>query len=67
VIVVSVERVYFQCSKAIIRSRLWDPARHVERTSLPSNGTILAAITNGEMGGEAYDREYPERLKATIY
>ena len=67
VIVVAVERVYFQCSKAIIRSRLWDPSRHVERTSLPSNGTILAAITKGEMGGEEYDRAYPERLKATIY
>ena len=67
VIVVAVERVYFQCSKAIIRSKLWDPSRHVERTSLPSNGTILAAITKGEMGGEEYDRAYPERLKATIY
>ena len=66
-IIVAVERVYFQCSKAIIRSRLWDPSRHVERTSLPSNGTILAAITKGEMGGEEYDRAYPERLKATIY
>ena len=67
VIIVSVERVYFQCAKALIRSRLWDPSRHVERKSLPSNGTILAAITKGEMGGEAFDREYPERLKATIY
>ena len=67
VIVVSVERVYFQCSKAIVRSKLWDASRHVERKSLPSNGTILAAITKGEVGGEQYDREYPERLKATIY
>jgi PPOX class probable FMN-dependent enzyme len=67
VIVVAVERVYFQCSKAIIRSRLWDATRHVDRASLPSNGTILAAITKGEMGGEEFDRAYPERLKATIY
>jgi len=67
VIVVSVERVYFQCSKAIIRSKLWDPSRHVDRKSLPSNGTILAAITKGEFGGEEFDRAYPERLKATIY
>ena len=66
-IVVAVERVYFQCSKAIIRSRLWDASRQVDRASLPSNGTILAAITKGEMGGEEYDRAYPERLKATIY
>ena len=67
VIVVKVESVYFQCSKAIIRSKLWDPTRHVERKNLPSNGTILAAITKGAMGGEEYDRAYPERLKATIY
>ena len=31
------------------------------------NGTILAAITKGEHGGEAFDREYPKRIKATIY
>ncbi len=67
VIVVTVERVYYQCSKAIIRSKLWDASRHVERASLPSNGTILAAITKGEHGGEEYDKAYPERLKATIY
>jgi PPOX class probable FMN-dependent enzyme len=67
VIIVTVESVYFQCSKAIIRSKLWDASRHVDRASLPSNGTILAAITKGEMGGEEYDRAYPERLKATIY
>ena len=67
VIIVAVESVYFQCSKAIVRSKLWDPARVIDRASLPSNGTIVAAITKGEHGGETYDREYPERLKATIY
>src|SRR5688572_28607718 len=67
VIIVAVESVYVQCSKAIARSELWDPERLVDRTSLPSNGTILAAITKGEHGGEAFDREYPERIKATIY
>ena len=67
VIIVAVERVYFQCSKAILRSKLWDASRHVERASLPSNGTILAAITNGKEGGEEYDRAYPERLRQTIY
>src|SRR6476659_3395769 len=67
VIVVAVERVYFQCSKAILRSKLWDPSRLIDRKSLPSNGTILAAITKGEHGGEEYDKAYPERLRATIY
>ena len=66
-LVVSVERVYYQCSKAIVRSRLWDPAMKVERSSLPTPGTILAEISNGKMGGEEHDRTAPERLKATIY
>jgi uncharacterized protein len=67
VIVVHVERVYFQCPKALVRSDLWNPAKHVERRSLPSSGTILADITRGRVGGAEYDKAYPERLKATIY
>src|ERR1043165_3689743 len=67
VIVVAVESIYFQCSKAVIRSKLWDPARVIDRKSLPSNGTVLAEITKGAEGGEEYDKAYPERLKATIY
>src|SRR6478672_3022839 len=67
VIVVTAERVYFQCSKAIIRSKLWEPETKVDRKSLPSNGTIIAAITQGREGGEEYDRAYPARLRETIY
>ena len=67
VIVVHVERVYFQCPKALVRSDLWNPLKHVERRSLPSSGTILADITRGRVGGPEYDAAYPERLKATIY
>jgi PPOX class probable FMN-dependent enzyme len=67
VIVVSVDSCYFQCPKAIVRSKLWEASSIVDRKSLPSSGTILAAITKGEQGGEEYDRAYPERLKATIY
>jgi hypothetical protein len=67
VIVVHVETVYFQCPKALVRSELWNPAKQIERKSLPSTGTMLADITRGMVGGEQYDRDYPERLKATIY
>ncbi len=67
VIVVHVERVYFQCPKALVRSDLWNPTRHVQRRSLPSTGTILADISRGRVGGPEYDAAYPERLKATIY
>ncbi len=67
VIMVHVERVYFQCPKALVRSDLWNPAKHVERKSLPSSGTILADLTRGRMDGPAWDAAYPERLKATMY
>ncbi len=67
VIVVAVERVYFQCPKAIVRSELWNPERHVPRAALPSSGIILAALTKGAVGGAAYDAAYPQRLADTIY
>ncbi len=67
VLVIAVDKVFFQCAKAIVRSKLWDPATLVERSTLPTSGKILAEITEGKMGGEEHDRAYPERLKATIY
>jgi len=67
VIVITVETVFFQCARAILRSELWNPARHVPRESLPSAGQILAALTNNEAGGEAYDRALPERQRTTLY
>ncbi len=67
VLIVTVERIYYQCSKAIVRSKLWDASRHVDRKSLPSAGMILAELTDGKLGGEAHDRAAPERIKATLY
>jgi uncharacterized protein len=67
VMIVSVDRIYFQCAKAIVRSKLWDASRHVRRESLPSTGTILSELTEGKVGGADYDRTAPERLKATLY
>jgi PPOX class probable FMN-dependent enzyme len=67
VLVVTVERAYFQCTKAIIRSKLWDPATQVDRKTLPTPGSILAELTDGKMGGPEHDRLAPERIKQTIY
>ena len=63
-ILVTVQEAYMQCPKAFIRSRLWDPSRHVARASLPSSGEILrslAAESGGEFDGPRYDRERAER------
>lgn len=67
VIRVSVDEVYPQCQKALVRARLWDPAMQITRSSLPSSGEMLATISKGAFDGEAYDKAYPERLKQTIY
>lgn len=67
VLVISVEQVFFQCAKAIVRSKLWDPSIQIERSTLPTAGEILAEISDGKVGGDEYDRSAPERVKATIY
>jgi len=67
VIVITVERVFYQCTKAIMRSKLWDQARHVDRASLPTTGAILAAQTAGRLGGAEHDRGQLERTMAKLY
>src|SRR5579864_3069988 len=67
VVVIAVETVYFQCSRAVVRADLWNPAKHASRSALPTTGAILAALSGAKLGGESYDRALPERLKATLY
>jgi PPOX class probable FMN-dependent enzyme len=67
VIVMTTEAVYFQCARAIVRSDLWNPEKHVDPRSLPSPGRILAALSEDRVGGDAYDRAWPERAKQTMW
>ena len=67
VIVITVERAYTQCQKAIVRSRLWDPAMHIPKSKLPTVGEMMERLSKGDFDGKAYDAEYPERMKRTIY
>jgi PPOX class probable FMN-dependent enzyme len=66
-LVVHIESVFFQCSRALIRSELWNPDRHLPRSALPSTGEMLAAVTHHRIDAQTYDRELPPRLKATLY
>ncbi len=67
VLVVHVTTVFFQCSRAIVRSDLWNPDKRLPRGALPSTGTILKDLSAARVGGEEYDRALPERVKATLY
>jgi PPOX class probable FMN-dependent enzyme len=67
VAVIAVDTVYFQCARAIHRSELWNPDRHIDPKSLPTPGKILAVTSGHGIDGEAYDREWPERAKASMW
>ncbi len=67
VTVVAVDAVYFQCARAIHRSELWNPEKHVDPNTLPTPGQILAVTSKARIDGEAYDREWPERAKTSMW
>ncbi|BDG73657.1 pyridoxamine 5'-phosphate oxidase family protein [Roseomonas fluvialis] len=67
VVVIEVQEVYFQCARAILRAGLWDATRHADPASLPTPGAILAAMSAGAAGGDAYDRDWPARAAKTMW
>jgi uncharacterized protein len=66
-LVVTIETVYFQCARAILRAGLWDPDKFVSAKDIPSPGEILAALSNGEIEGKKYDMEWPERAAQSMW
>lgn len=67
VIVIEIDELYFQCARAIVRSELWNPERHIDPKALPTAGQILASMSAGELGGEAYDQAWPERARKSLW
>jgi uncharacterized protein len=60
-ILVTIEEAYTQCAKALIRSELWNPERHIDRSELPSAGELLRSVADPELDAETYDRERDAR------
>ena len=67
VIVVRVDTVFFQCSRAVWRAKLWDPEQQIDRKSLPSLGTILQDISQSRIEAAKYDDGLYDRLKGSLY
>jgi PPOX class probable FMN-dependent enzyme len=67
VIIMTVDEIYFQCARAIVRSDLWNPDRRVEPKTLPTPGQILADMSDNRVGGEDYDRAWPERARHSLW
>lgn len=67
VIVVKVKEAYIQCSRALVRSDIWNPAKHVTPGSVPSMGTVMAQHTCGFVDAKAFDEEAKTRVPVTLY
>jgi PPOX class probable FMN-dependent enzyme len=62
-LLVEVEEAYTQCPKALLRSELWNPDRHIERSELPSSGEILRSIADPELDVAEYEEARTERYR----
>src|SRR5258708_14567513 len=67
VVVMTVDEIYFQCARAIVRSDLWNPDKRVDPGTLPTPGQILAEMSANRVGGEDYDRAWPERARQSLW
>ncbi|WP_027520730.1 pyridoxamine 5'-phosphate oxidase family protein [Bradyrhizobium sp. Ec3.3] len=67
VMVMTIDELYFQCARAIVRSDLWNPDKRVDPKTLPTPGQILAEMSENKVGGEEYDRAWPARAAATMW
>jgi PPOX class probable FMN-dependent enzyme len=65
VIEVTVQAVFFQCGRALLRSSLWDPPD--DRPDVPSPGQMLEALTSRDIDGQAYDQALPLRQAGSLY
>jgi uncharacterized protein len=67
VVVMTVDEIYFQCARAIVRSDLWNPDKQVDPRGLPTPGQILADMSDNRVGGDDYDRAWPERARRSLW
>ena len=66
VIMIAIDEVYSQCARAVIRADLWNAEKHVDRASLPTVGEMLKGV-KANFDSEAYDREWPQRAKTSMW
>lgn len=62
-LLISIEEAYTQCPKAMIRSELWSPERHIDRSELPRGGDILRSLIDPDFDADGYERDREERYR----
>lgn len=66
VAVVTIDEVYFQCARALIRSELWNADRFIDPKILPTPGQLMKAA-KADFDAQTYDREWPGRAAKTMW
>jgi PPOX class probable FMN-dependent enzyme len=70
VLSIHVDKVYYQCQKALVRSKLWNPESRDRPEHLPTAGKLaqhFSAQHGADFDAESYDEDYAEHMKKTIY
>jgi uncharacterized protein len=66
-ILVDIDEAYTQCSKAFIRSDLWNPAGYRDRHEFATNGEVLKAVTGAaDFDPTTYDAARAERYAQRV-
>jgi hypothetical protein len=62
-LLIAIAECYTQCPKAMIRSELWNPEGHIDRSELPSSGAIFRSLNDPAFDADEYDRERAGRYQ----
>ncbi len=66
-ILVTADEVYFHCGKAMIRSDLWNPEKHVGRDAFPSLGIVIAEQIGQLVEPREAERATEESYRTRLY
>ena len=66
-VVVTVNEIYTQCGRAVLRANLWDPAHHVDPATVPTAGDILKEQSEGVFDAATYDRDWAGLAAKTMW
>lgn len=65
-IIITIGEIYFQCARALMRARLWDSASWPDLEDLPTPGSLMREL-KADFDSQAYDRDWPERAKNSMW
>ena len=66
VLVVTIQSIYFQCGKALLRSKLWDADAQVSSKNVPTAGEMLKSVMS-DFDSTAYDESLAKRQPGSLY